>query len=280
MIQYGNRFLEEQLGVVNQNEFMIIGSATSVGKTTFANMLVWGFVKQGLKPCFISIENTAGDTVKLAAFKEWKKLTSQWDYKRSVWESNLRDVPDSIMVSALEESMKKLEEIVLVENEGHYSLAHLQESLDKAKNQGCDIIVLDHIDYIFGTKENEYRDMNDILLSIKQFVDINKIPVIAFSQLASKIDPKVIIPTEYDLFGSRNKAKFATSVVIMARDFDNEDRDKGLYPVFFCLRKGRYDGIKNSAVRVQFDIRTGEYDFSHMQKVLVSADGRKIKEVF
>ena len=88
-----------------------------------------------------------------------------------------------------------------------------------------------------------------------------KVPVIAISHLRksnSKDDVKV--PGLDEFIGSSNKVKEATCVIMLAPDDEsNMQVDSNTKYTWCCIRKLRQGGIDNTAARIYFDIRKGEY---------------------
>lgn len=270
-----NYFIDKYLGGIADNELMVIGSPSGFGKTTFANCLAFELLASGLKPCFMSLENTMGDTLKLRAYLIWKQKTRIWDIKFREWKE--LPINQNIEESYLEAN-KLIDQIVLIENSGIYKIENLITDLDRVKNQGANVIILDHLDFIDADDTQIASSQTFMMQTIKTFVETNKIPMIAFSQLSKKIDKKVIIPEYNDFYGSSNKSKMATSIIMIQRDFDNTIASENKYSTYFVVRKDRYGSNTNVGERIYFDAKRGCYD-NHGYRISTTIDGTKIKEL-
>lgn len=271
-----NYFIDKYLGGIAKNELMVIGSPSGFGKTTFANCLTFELLSAGLKPCFMSLENTMGDTLKLRAFLIWKEKTRNWGIKFREW-SLISEDNETVQESYIE-AHDLIKQILLIENSGLYKIENLITDLDRAKNQGANVIILDHLDFIDADDTQIASSQTFMMQTIKTFVETNKIPMIAFSQLSKKIDKRVIIPEYNDFYGSSNKSKMATSIIMIQRDFDNTIASENKYSTYFVVRKDRYGSNTNVGERIYFDSKRGKYE-DKGYRISTTIDGTRIKEL-
>lgn len=271
-----NYFIDKYLGGIAKNELMVIGSPSGFGKTTFANCLTFELLSAGLKPCFMSLENTMGDTLKLRAFLIWKEKTRNWGIKFREW-SLISEDNETVQESYIE-AHDLIKQILLIENSGIYKIENLITDLDRAKNQGANVIILDHLDFIDADDTQIASSQTFMIQTIKTFVETNKIPMIAFSQLSKKIDKRVIIPEYNDFYGSSNKSKMATSIIMIQRDFDNTIASENKYSTYFVVRKDRYGSNTNVGERIYFDSKRGKYE-DKGYRISTTIDGTRIKEL-
>lgn len=271
-----NYFIDKYLGGIAKNELMVIGSPSGFGKTTFANCLTFELLSAGLKPCFMSLENTMGDTLKLRAFLIWKEKTRNWGIKFREW--SLISEDNEIVQESYIEAHDLIKQILLIENSGIYKIENLITDLDRAKNQGANVIILDHLDFIDADDTQIASSQTFMMQTIKTFVETNKIPMIAFSQLSKKIDKRVIIPEYNDFYGSSNKSKMATSIIMIQRDFDNTIASENKYSTYFVVRKDRYGSNTNVGERIYFDSKRGKYE-DKGYRISTTIDGTRIKEL-
>lgn len=274
-MKINNYFIDKYFGGIANNELMLIGSPSGFGKTTFGNCLVFDMIELGLKPCFMSLENTIGDTLTIRAFLIWKQKTRHWDMKLREWKDlpHSQDIADSYL-----EAYELLKQFILIESENAYPIEILEKDLELAKDQGANIIILDHIDYISSDDGNVAVVGTQVMQILKRFIEKYNIPVIAFSQLVKKMDKKVIIPEYNDFFGSSNKPKMATSIMMIQREPNNSNPLDHLFSTLFVIRKDRYGSNINIGERIFFNTKLGQYE-KKGYKIAVSQDGTKIKEL-
>jgi replicative DNA helicase len=268
------RYIDRTFGAIAENDFVIFGAPTGFGKSTLATELVEGFIQQGIKPAFFNYENSQRDTLLRRAFVNWRLETRDFRtlYRdwRQEWESGKYD-------QWLAEADEYLTGMFLVENRGEPpSLATLSADLEDAKNAGCQILILDHLDVIACDKVDIFNHTNAVLKTVNNFVQQNKIPVIAFSQLGTIKDKQVIVPSIETLFGSREKGKIATAVIMITRDFLNDQKEENRFATLFVYRKDRY-GKAGIGARLFWNSETAKYD-SDFQNVYCDYYGLKLKE--
>lgn len=274
-MKINNYFIDKYFGGIAKNELMLIGSPSGFGKTTFGNCLVFDMIELGLKPCFMSLENTIGDTLTIRAFLIWKQKTRKWDVKLREWKDLLQDED---IIKSYFEAHELLKKFILIESEKAYPIESLEKDLELAKDQGADIIILDHVDYISSDTDNVAVIGTQVMQTLKKFIESNNIPVIAFSQLVKKMDKKVIIPEYNDFYGSSNKSKMATSILMIQREPNNSNPLEHLFSTLFIVRKDRYGSNINVGERIFFNTKLGKYE-TKGYKISVSQDGTKIKEL-
>jgi replicative DNA helicase len=254
----GFGFIDKYLGGIAENEFMIIGFETGGGKTALANILAYTLFEKGIKPGLFSIENTKGDTELLLAYKFWRRDTRMYDTFYRTW----RDMPfdSEAVINATIEAKNRLKNVFLIENTGVYTTDTLVRDLTQAKEQGCQVIILDHLDFIHSDDRDLVGSQNKIVSICKNFIDTNRIPIIAFSQITRKLANGVKIPEQGDFFGSSNKAKLATTIIMAARAYENGKPQPHLFPTWFFIRKDRYGKATNLGEVINYDARSENYE--------------------
>lgn len=274
-MKINNYFIDKYFGGLSKKEIMLIGCPSGFGKTTFGNCLTFNILSAGLKPAFMSLENPVGDTLKAKAFLLWKAKTKNWNIKQREWE----ELPeDEIKKEAYIDAYNLLQNFILIESDKAYDVHQLEKDLESLKERGANVIIIDHFDYIDADSTNAALIGLQVMQTIKSFVDKNEIPVIVFSQLIKNIDHRVIIPKPSDLYGSANKYKMATSVIMIQRDKESQHPDEHRYGTLFVIRKDRYGNEVNVGERIFYDSKTGDYEYFGY-KISASIDGTKIKEL-
>jgi len=81
-----------------------------------------------------------------------------------------------------------------------------------------DLIIIDHLHYIQLERDNENKELGEIMRELKTMTDIIKKPVILVSHTKKPpVNQPDYIPTEYDLYGSSNVAKEATTIIMISK---------------------------------------------------------------
>jgi replicative DNA helicase len=109
------------------------------------------------------------------------------------------------------------------------TLNFLKQIIEKAKDN-VDMIIIDHLHYIYLERDEELRQIGEIMRTLKTISDIIKKPIILISHLRKKTNnTKEREPSIDDLYGSSNIGKEATTVLLLnkmrvadARSLNNE----------------------------------------------------------
>lgn len=275
---YGVDFLDEKLSGIFDKELIIIGAATGVGKSSLANFIAFNNANNGIKPVLFSLENSAGDTLNKEAWKIWKQINNSYYTTYREWCILMAEkkYEQDFCVKKAKESMSNM--LLIERNNKGYTLDMLKIDLERAiRDEGCKLAIVDHADY-FSQPDNEINEnkhIKKVMDTIRVLQDTYGIPIIAFSQFRKGITRDVIIPSHEELYGSSEKAKTATTVIILARDYESEAIDCN-YPTFVSIRKDRFG--QNFHARLAFDSKKCCYSKSY-QELNVNYWGTEIKEI-
>ena len=271
---YGIRFLDDKLQGIMDDELIIIALATGSGKTTISQIIARTNASQGAKVALFALESFVGETIEKEAWVYWKQVSRNFGITFREWEINC---PDHEKERAREEARKKFDNVKIVErtNEG-YTLEKLKVDFEEAIKEGCKLIILDHVDYFSNIEEmNDLKFTKKVMDTVRSLQDTYKVPVVAFSQFRKSNDKGIIIPPLEDLYGSSEKSKTATTVIIGARDYETNSC-AGRYPTFLAIRKDRYG--ETSACRTAFDSRLNRYEDDY-EPVRVNYWGNQVSEI-
>jgi replicative DNA helicase len=281
--KYGIKFLDDRLCGIFNTELVVIGANSGCGKSSLANMIALNFVKQGIKPALLSLENFKGDSILKQTFIQWKKDNAPQN--KALWGTSFRQwlVWYCEKIEAAGESYKtalnSFSGMCLLERpKGAFTIETLELYFKKSAEAGCKVIILDHLDYLdyLENTENDITHVRAIMNKIRKLQDEYEIPVIAFSQFRKNIAKDVIVPNFDELYGSGDKAKQSVVVIVLARDYENQMVSDDMAPTFMAIRKDRY-GNQYSA-RVFFDLKMQEYTENY-QEVKINFWGTEVKDV-
>lgn len=286
--EYGVRFLDDKLEGINKGEVILIGADSGIGKSTLASQIAKKNTANGVKTALFSIENQSGDYKRKEIWRKYKVKTKDWTltfrrFNRMVY---LRVVDSDIYQECKKEVEKEMEGLYLVEfTENLFTLTELQIGIkDAVKKYGCQLVIFDHIDYLDEDEQelvydketggnkviSKKQDSKTFLKkTMKTLRDIQRgyddVPIIVFSQLRKNNDSKMIIPSLDEFYGSGDKVKIATTVIVLAPDYE---KNKDVFNTterytFICIRKDRFDG--KGLARCVFDLKKQEYTNSYIE---------------
>lgn len=249
---YGIKFLDKILVSINEGELVLIGANSGCGKSTLAQHIAKTNSKNGVKTALFSLENSQGDTIRREIYRNYKDLSGDWrmsfrEFNKMVYDNN---VNEDLFIRAEKQANKDLGNIWLYEKPSDgFTVEDLKRQFDKAVNEdGCDLVIIDHLDYFdqLQSERDENRYLREIMKAIRKLMEGvgggKKAPVIAFSQFRKPTDQKMIIPTQYEFFGSSDKAKIATTVITIAKNYEAQSHeiDHNLIHTFIAVRKDRF----------------------------------------
>lgn len=273
LCSYGIKFLDDKIGGIYDEDLLIIGAESGIGKSTIAELIAFSCIQQKVKPALFSLENFAGNTVDKKAYTLFKTRTGQWDLKFRQWIDIKNRTP-----SLTDEDVHRAETMAynmhLVERDNKdYTIDRLEADFKEVVNDGCQVIILDHLDYFDAyATDNDLQHTKRLMKTIRRLQDTFKVSVIAFSQLRKNVDRNVIVPTYDDLYGSGDKVKQATLVLMVAR-CDEEPVD-GVYKTYFNLSKDRFGN--RSACKIGYDVYRNNYEDKY-EEVKVMCRGTVVK---
>ena len=286
--EYGVRFLDDKLEGINKGEVILIGADSGIGKSTLASQIAKKNTENGIKTALFSIENQSGDYKRKEIWRKYKVKAKDWDltfrkFNKLVY---CRLVDIDIYQESKNEVEKEMKDLYLVEfTENLFTLTELQIGIkDAVKQHGCKLVIFDHIDYldedeqelvydkeIGGNKIINKKQDNKTFLkrTMKSLRDIQRgyddIPIVVFSQLRKNNDSKMIIPSLDEFYGSGDKVKIATTVIVLSPDYEKNKEAFNTTEryTFICIRKDRFDG--KGLARCVFDIKKQAYTDTYIE---------------
>ncbi len=269
---FGISFLDDKIGGIYDEDLLIIGAESGIGKSTIAEIIAFSCIQQKIKPALFSLENFAGNTCDKKAFELFKAKTLQWNLKFRQW-IDIKNRTPSVVDECVSVAEKLCYKMNLIERTNKdYTIDLLEQDFKRVVEGGCQVIILDHLDYFDAySYDNDLQHTKRLMKTIRRLQDQYKVAVIGFSQLRKNIDKNIIVPTYDDLYGSGDKVKQATLVLMVARS-DDEPVD-GVYPTYFNLSKDRF-GSKEACI-IGYNIRTNKYEKEY-KDIKIYARGTKI----
>ena len=165
-------------------ELMIISGQTSHGKTQLANNIILNTVNNGHRVMFVTMEMTKQETA-----DRFNMLTGDQDIGTGKVYLNMRS---------------------------DLAYTDVTKLIERAKEKGCELVVIDHLHYFSRSVENATQEVSKIVKEFKQAAVQYEIPVILICHVR-KMAPKKH-PTIEDLRDSSLIAQDADMVIIVWRD--------------------------------------------------------------
>jgi archaellum biogenesis ATPase FlaH len=272
---FGIKALDDSMIGIFPNDLIVIGADSGVGKSEIALNMALHNASAGKKVALYFIEGGAKEAIrriKWSAIKDKyfrdKKGFIDLDYRK--WRLNMLNNPLLEQIEnecLLELNLKIKGNLEIYDFESSFTVNDLHESLGKYMNKSnfsdrklnVDIIIIDHLQYFnLESAKNEFNEMTQILMQIKNITNFWNIPVVLISHLRKK-DKDRGLPNQEDFFGTSNIAKIARQAITISPDYSFDNHSDNIYPTFFRIVKSG-TGLRSSfSIRCNFDLRRGKY---------------------
>lgn len=261
---FGVSYLDKKLNGIAKSDLIIIGARSGAGKSSIANR-IYSINSPNVKCILFSLENFSGDLYSHSVYIKYKKYTKNYSITPRQWQMNDFKIDYDALDMAENEVQKELENKYIITRKPEYTIEKLKNDMIKACDDGCELLIIDHLDYVDkdNPNENDNKHITDLMRTIRGLQDAFKVAVVAISHLRKPENMKqpIIIPNENEFIGSSNKVKEATVVIMFAPDDAGnlKSLDDDLKRTWCCIRKNRYGGTDNKCANLTFNKKTDEY---------------------
>lgn len=265
---FGIPYLDWKLNGILKNDLILVGARSGAGKSTLANIIATANKNNGVKVALFSLENFKDDGFVEKAFYKYRSLTGNFGITLRQFASGEFQRDDIALKKSQMYAEECFNNIEIINRQHNFDIEKLKEEIIKQAQNGCKLIILDHLDYVDKyDNDTEYTHINSLMKTIREAQDCFHVAVVAMSHLRKSINSKIVakIPSIDEFIGSSNKVKEATAVIMFAPDDEgNQISTKNKIfdrkSTWCCVRKLRMGGIDNQAVKLLFNTKTGTYE--------------------
>jgi len=267
--KYGITYLDDCLGGISEDDFVLIGAESGTGKTElginiavecgkFHKVHLFALEAEENEPIYRTEYKVLAD----AYFNDTaKKFYQNVDYRSYIL--NKLNLTKYETKETLDIVYNKFKNIDITYRQGSFSVTDLTKKMGEIKDN-CEIIIVDHVDYFdFDDNRDENTNMTELMKQLRTINQIYKIPVVAISHLRKKSDYKQLIPTIEDFIGSSNKYKQVKTAILFAPNYDDTDVQNGLHGTFMTVAKSRTAPKSNIVASIVFNSRKNIYSDSY-----------------
>ncbi len=289
LMTYGVSFLDDCFTGIANDDLIIIGAGTGVGKTQLALQIAVSAAKNNKKVLFFALESTKFELARRIKFAFFYN-----ELKEKYGRARFSDWVNGLIVEQEDRlSDTWMENITQVFRLDNFGVKELRKYI-LAEKLNCDLIVLDHLHYLDLPGENDNREVRDAVKEIRSIsLDIGK-PIVVISHLRKrdKFD-QTPWPKLDDFHGSSEISKMATqafSLCVASVEIKVDSKINNM-PIknsiqtkasVLTILKNRADGaVVGSQAAMQFDIREREYQknykiikWDHAKKILIEETGK------
>lgn len=282
--KYDNAFLDDMLHGIAPEDFVLIGAASGVGKTEFAYDLAFNMAKT-LQVHLFALEADKDEPY----YRRLYKMVAEAYYKDAARDKGIHMSYDAyrmgdINVDKYETDCKLLMDemypgLHVHYREGQFNINTLNQTImESVTRHGCDIIVIDHLDYFdVDLTQNENMQMSELMKNIRDINQAYRVPIIAVSHLRKKYNRASLIPDIDDFIGSGSKVKQVKTIILLARDYGTPIKN-GMASTFISVPKRRIGGTYTVAARIMYDLKKNAYE-NEYELNYIQANGDAVKKV-
>lgn len=173
--------LDRMLGGWNSGDLIVMAARPGQGKTALALSLMYEFAKRDGKGLFISLEMSNEQLAK----RYLSLITEIANWK--IRNATLRDFEVDIMINSANNQTVKF----FIDDDPNCSIQQIKSKvkIHKAKH-GLELLVIDYIQLIKGTKQNREQEIAEISRNLKLLAKELNITVIVLAQLSRKCEER------------------------------------------------------------------------------------------
>lgn len=179
--QTGWRYLDKYIGGYNEGDLIVVAGRPGMGKTAIALTLTKDFAMYNQKALFLSLEMSNEQLAKrylslIGNIENWKIRNGRLE----------RIEIDNVINVANNQSIE-----FFIDDDVDTSLAQIKAKAKLHKSRkGLDLLVIDYIQLIKGTKANREQEIAEISRGLKLLAKELKITVIVLAQLSRKSEER------------------------------------------------------------------------------------------
>lgn len=246
------KFLQDKFHGIKQGDLIMIAALSGRGKSTTSRMILRQAMDDGVKSAFYSLEDEEGTFAKKTAHQLYLRTAFEpMDYRTF---EDIFDCQPSMFINERQEVAKFLYrkasdgQYLLLMHEmksPQWTIEEVIEQMKKEAENGYKLFVLDHFDRIVPSVP---QIQTEAINKLWDFVALNKVALITFTQLKSGRNMEALCPSLSDIKGAQ--AKFETPTIVISTAWNTGDVYKE-YPgsATYCrILKDRKDGKRSCAV--------------------------------
>lgn len=212
--KYWVKWLDDYIWWILPDELVVIGARSWVGKSELAYNIAVTNAGRNKKVMLFSLEWNIEEP---ALRHLQREISNKTEIRPVEYRFNTKNIDNLEDEAALRIPQSIKDNLLVFRKDDIPNLNLLKQLIMQAK-EDVDLIVIDHLNYIQLNSDNENKEVGEIMRELKRITDIIKKPVILVSHVRkpwSKESEQP--PTMYDLYGSSNVAKEATTVIMISK---------------------------------------------------------------
>jgi len=245
LMTYGVPFLDDALRGLANDEVVLLGAPSGVGKTEYCIRIALENVKRGYNVHFYSLESSRHEIGTRFMYMNVASMFFKDPDRPKIDNLNYLDFYYGKYGSLLDKYKERLfkypniKKLKIYYKSKSFGIKEFLTSLEGISKK-TDLIILDHLHYFDMQTDNENREMKEIIKKIRHRSQVLNKPIILIAHLRKK-DSRVkrLVAALEDFHGSSDIGKIATTAIILG---PGKSLGSGNFETFFRIVKCRKDG--------------------------------------
>lgn len=264
-LRFGIDFLDDALGGIFQEDLILVGAPSGIGKTQLCCNIAMANLEMGKRVHYIALE--ASD-FEIERRMKYPLVMERFfaDIARPRIKVNFADWylgKHTVEMAAYEQSAAEYFETAFTNlftfyKGDRFGLNELIESVVGCADE-TDLIIIDHVHYFDFDDDNENRAIREIAKTVRTLAleQLKPIILVAHLRKGDKYTPDLVAGLE-EFHGSSDLYKIATKVITLS---PGKVTPEGNYETFFRVPKNRFNGSATRYVgRELFSPKKGCYE--------------------
>lgn len=270
-ISLGIPFVDAAFRGMSRTDLCSLSGGTGVGKSEAGSHIAFHNAKLGKRVLYLALEAENKEFELRQLYKLFARRFFSDTNRPPVYISytdfyfgRLENVFDRYAAEC-EEEFRQIKTFYTRYSKEHYTLQNLALDIENAKD--FDLVVLDHLHFLYMENTNENQAFKEALMNIRSLVIEKEIPVILIAQLRKEASGpilKSVMPDISDIHGSSDIAKIITKAITLAPAGEVVGMRPGhahIRPTLVRISKNRIDGSSRVYTGLMsYDTRTNSYD--------------------
>lgn len=283
-LRFGIEFLDDSLSGILQDDLVLLGAPSGVGKTQLCCNIALANLEDGKKIHYVALEASRFEIERRLKFplvlerfyadKDRPRLDEKITFtnwllgKLNAELSRYDDEADKFCETAFRD-------LNILYKADRFGINDLIEAVVSSSSQ-TDLMIIDHVHYFDFDDDNENRAIKQIAKTVRTLALEEQKPIILVAHLRKRDrNNEELVPGLDEFHGSSDLYKIATKVITFSPGKLTED---GTYETFFRVPKNRLDGgVTRFIGKEFFSPRKGGYEKGKYQ---LGWAGRARKEGF
>jgi len=259
-LSFGVKFLDEALGGIFPNDFILAGGRSGAGKTQLASIIALTSAAKGKRVHYFALEAEAAEIERRVKYillnreiiksgrDDIARRMNYLDWYRAKPELDNEVCPFEPKVDA--EFSAKFQTLFTYYRGSNFTIDTFEKLFLSVQDQ-TDLVILDHLHYFDFDDANENAAQKRIVKKIRDLALFAGKPVILIAHLRkSNGNFSPLVPDLEDFHGSSDIFKMATKSIIVAPALDQSSPDANSLMTYVRTAKCRVDGsrVRLSAV--------------------------------